>query len=118
MANFGMALEMAADLTQHWWARAGTPTDQELQVGEAGAWPEQLHPDLAPLVPFAGATARQAFEMRLGATERTPTPQAEPARPLDARAWEPDAFTDGPARCSCPWAPWMRLAAFAVWAPG
>ena len=56
MAQCGIAVEMAADLTSHWWAHTGGAGDQEFNCVEAGAWPAEMHPELASVIPFPGAT--------------------------------------------------------------
>ena len=58
----------------------------------------------------------QAVERRLG-----PTPSAEDLEGDLAEGvapWEPTVYTDGRLEHGHPWAPWMALGAFAVWAPG
>ena len=72
MAQHGIALEMGADLTRHWWAHTGSTVDQQLNCVEAGAWPAEMHPELASVIPFPGATVRQAVEVALGPTQRFP----------------------------------------------
>ena len=72
MAQYGIALEMGADLTMHWWAHTGNTVDQELNCVEAGAWPAEMHPELASIVPFLGGSVRQTVEAALGPTQRFP----------------------------------------------
>ncbi len=72
MACHGIAMELGADLTQHWWASAGTASDLDLSCVEVGAWPSEMHPEMAAVIPFEGATARQAVEFALGPTKRFP----------------------------------------------
>ena len=76
MAQHGIALEMGADITLHWWAHTGSTVDQQLNCVEAGAWPAEMHPELASVIPLPGATVRQAVEVALGPTQRVPEPRA------------------------------------------
>ena len=116
MAHHGVAMELGADLTRHRWATTAAPCDREFGGVEAGAWPPEMHPELAALIPFSGATARQAVEAALGPTLKFP----DLSRPRCAGVpgWDPGVFLDGSMTSAGRWAPWSRLAGFAVWSPG
>ena len=112
MAHHGVAMELGPDLTRHWWATTAAPCDQEFGGVEAGACPPEMHPELAALIPFSGATARQAVEAALGPALKFP----DLSRPQCAGVpgWDPAVFLDGSMTSAGRWAPWSRLAGFAV----
>ena len=114
--NLGICMELGADLTRHWWD-TGVPTgDGHAQVVEAGAWPADLHPRIADLLPFEGASARQTCEFVMGPAEALP-PFRVPR--VEGQAdWEASAFVDGAMSQTAKWAPWSRMAAFCGLGPG
>ena len=68
MANLGVAMELGADLTRHWW----NPTHAPATRGHCRTWMRVLgrlafYPQLAAFLPHPAATARQTFDFALGA---------------------------------------------------
>jgi hypothetical protein len=115
LANYGVPVELGADFTHHWWvAEADGPG--RWSGDAAGAWPLEAYPNLAGFSTGNGTTARQAVERRLGPTPSAAGLAGKPA--TGVAPWEPTVFTDGKLEHGHPWAPWMALGSFSIWAPG
>ena len=116
MANLGVAMELGADLTRHWWNPTMPPQQEGTQDVDAGAWPTCLYPHLAGLLPHPAATAKQTYDFAMGPT--TALPSLLGPKGTGRTTWRPNVYTDGAMSQIARWAPWSRLAAFATWTPG
>ena len=103
MANLGVAMELGADLTRHWWNPDMPPQQEGTQDVDAGAWPACLYPHLAALLPHPAATARQTYDFALGPA--TALPSLVGPKGTGKVTWQPNVFTDGAMSQIARWAP-------------
>ena len=116
MANLGVAMELGADLTRHWWNPDTPPRQEGVQDVDVEAWPACLRPQLAELRPHPAATARQIYDFALGPA--TALPSLVGPKGTGRATWQANVFTDGAMSQIARWAPWSRTAAVATWTPG